>query len=168
MEQTIYIADNFFSAGKTMIKNRNNEEIGLLDLKSAFGSSISVYDLEGNVLISAKFRPFSTKWVVSDPVCERGILKQKLFSFSRTYYYTTANQEVWEINKPAFSRDFTMKDHNNNTVAEFKKISGFFSSPAYEINNLMNKLETEELIAVVMGVNAIEKSNGAAAGGAST
>jgi hypothetical protein len=44
-------------------------------------------------------------------------------------------------------------------VAKFEKISGFFSSPAFQLTNHSDQLSTEELIAVVMGVNAIQRRN---------
>ncbi|KAB8127458.1 hypothetical protein F9U64_17580 [Gracilibacillus oryzae] len=168
MDKIIYISDNFFSAGKTSIRNAQNEEIGMLDLKSAFKSNISVFDNNGSMLASGKFRPFSSKWIVYGPEQELGILKQKLFSFSKTYYYTTKGQDTYIIHSPAFSRDFTIRDKQENAVATFKRMNHFFSSPAFEINNTENRLQTEELICVVMGVNAIEKSNNAAAANAGT
>jgi hypothetical protein len=53
-------------------------------------------------------------------------------------------------------------------VASFKKVNGFFQSAAFELTNLSDSLLTEELIAVVMGVNEIEKRrrNASANGGA--
>jgi hypothetical protein len=49
-------------------------------------------------------------------------------------------------------------------VATFKKVNGFFQASAYELKHNSNHLLTEELIAVVMGVNAIEKRNSSSAG----
>jgi hypothetical protein len=54
-------------------------------------------------------------------------------------------------------------------MARFEKVSGFFASPAYHLSKNNEKVSSEELIAVVMGINAIQKrrrSNATANGGA--
>ncbi|WP_156416100.1 hypothetical protein [Gracilibacillus massiliensis] len=44
MENEVFIAYNFFSAGKTEIMNADQQVIGHLDLKSAFSSSVAIYN----------------------------------------------------------------------------------------------------------------------------
>lgn len=48
----LYFKDNFFSSGITDIMDREGRVIGSLDLKSAFGSSLDVYN--------AGERPYAT------------------------------------------------------------------------------------------------------------
>ncbi|WP_058305696.1 hypothetical protein [Gracilibacillus massiliensis] len=82
----------------------------------------------------------------------------------------TSRQQSFQIQSPVFSREFTILDDQETEVADFYRISNFFSSPAYQIVNQTNAMTMEELIAVVMGVNAIEKrknSSGAANSGGS-
>jgi len=59
-----YFKDNFFSAGKTDIWNEQMVSLGYLDLKSAFGSALEVYDAEGQHIHSGKFPLLSNKWDV--------------------------------------------------------------------------------------------------------
>ncbi|QTN00656.1 hypothetical protein ERJ70_15980 [Sediminibacillus dalangtanensis] len=55
MGESIYFKDNFFSAGTTEIFNEDHEQIGLLDLKSAFSSGVDVMDKEGLIVIKGSF-----------------------------------------------------------------------------------------------------------------
>ncbi|MEC5423894.1 hypothetical protein QGM71_10370 [Virgibacillus sp. C22-A2] len=167
METIVYIADNFFSAGKTVIKDQNNQNVGFLDLRSAFSSAVSLYDLEESLLASGQFKTFSNQWIVSDKNEDLlGTLKTSWFSFSKKYTYTTSHRGIYTISSPAFSRDFSISDEKSDEVATFKRTNHFFSSRAYEVNNFAGQMTTEELIVVVMGVNALEKrKQGAAANG---
>lgn len=56
----------------------------------------------------------------------------------------------------------TFFDQDGNLIAAFKKVSGSFQSPAFELSSHSSKLSKEELIAVVMGVNMIIKRNNSA------
>jgi hypothetical protein len=58
-----------------------------------------------------------------------------------------------------FSKQYDIYQDETTIVAKFEKISGFFSSPAFQLTNYSTQLSTEELIAVVMGVNAIQRRN---------
>ncbi|WP_077298439.1 hypothetical protein [Virgibacillus pantothenticus] len=170
MENKIYIEDNFFSAGRTAIRNHQNEKIGDLDLKTAFSSSINVYDSQGTRLAEGKFKSFfSSQWVVIDATAEIiGTLKANWFSFKKEYTYTVKNGHEYTITSPVFSKTFTMTDEQEREiVASFTRVSNFFSSPAYELINHTDRLSMEEFIVVVMGVNAIEKSKAAASSGGS-
>lgn len=161
---SLYFSDNFFSAGKTEIFNEAKEKVGELDLKSAFSSSIEVLNEKGEVLVTGKFPLFGHKWIVSNGhQADIGELKSKFSFFSKNYQYTTLNRGAYIIESEAFSRKYDIFDLNSNLVGSFEKISGFFSSPAFRLTNYSNQLTSPELIAVVMGVNNIQKRNAAAA-----
>ncbi|QTN00655.1 hypothetical protein ERJ70_15975 [Sediminibacillus dalangtanensis] len=70
---------------------------------------------------------------------------------------------MYEIRSEAFSKDYDiLDDENENLTATFKKVSGFFQSPAYELRNHSSELSNEEFIAVVTGANMITKRNNSA------
>lgn len=169
-DQSLYFKDNFFSAGRTEIFNSSKEKVGELDLKSAFSSSVDVLDKDGNQVVTGKFGVFSSKWRISDSNDhEVGILKQKFTLFSKKYEYDAYNRGVYLIESEPFSHLYEIFDEQTNQIGKFEKVSGFFSSPAYQLSTSNGKLATEELIAVVMGVNAIRKrrnNNATASGGA--
>ncbi|MCL6572969.1 MAG: hypothetical protein K6T88_15000 [Bacillus sp. (in: Bacteria)] len=165
-EQTLYFQDNFFSAGKTEIFNSSKEMVGKLDLKSTFSSSIDVLDKDGNMVVSGKFAFFGNKWRISDSSDQEiGVLKQKLTFLSKKYEYETFERGTYFIDSEPFSQEYEITDEQSNQIGRFEKVSGFFSSPAYQLSNFNEKVTIEELIAIVMGVNAIRKRNNAAAGG---
>lgn len=165
MEKCVYFNDNFFSSGKTDIYNESQERIGEIDLKSAFGSSLNVENERGEVVLEGSFPFFSGRWNIKQPDgTELGEVKSSFSFFSKRYHYLTHNA-TYEIESPAFSKEYTILDENKSEVATFKKVNGFFQSAAFELRNYSDSLSTEELIAVVMGVNAIEKRNSSNAGG---
>ncbi|MCP3028491.1 hypothetical protein [Halobacillus sp. A5] len=166
MEQCVYFSDQFFSAGKTDIYNDAQELVGQLDLKSAFTSSLNVENEKGDVIIEGGFPFFSRKWNVTNAEGKvLGRVKDSFSFFTKRYSYTT-DSETYEIESPAFSKEYTILNEQKTEAATFKKVSGFFQSAAYELRNSSSSLQTEELIAVVMGVNAIEKRNSSNAGNA--
>ncbi|AZU63653.1 hypothetical protein [Neobacillus mesonae] len=163
--QTVFFKDNFFSAGVTEIFNSEKEKVGELDLKSTFSSSVDVLDKDGRPAVSGSFGFFSNKWRVTTASGEDlGILKQIFTFMSKKYEYDAYGRGVYLIHSEAFSREYDIFDEQSNQIAKFEKVSGFFASPAFQLTNYSDKLSTEELIAVVMGVNAIQKrrSNNAA------
>jgi uncharacterized protein YxjI len=168
--KSLYFTDNFFSAGKTEIFNSSKEKVGELDLKSAFSSSIDVLDKDGNLVVSGRFTFFSNKWRILDGnQQEIGILKQKLTFLSRKYEYDSYGRGTYIIESEPCSREYEIFDEHSSQIAKFEKVSGFFSSSAYQLSTYHEKVSPEELIAVVMGINAIQKrrrSNAAANGGA--
>ncbi|MFD1356837.1 hypothetical protein ACFQ4X_02910 [Fictibacillus halophilus] len=169
MDKCVYFNDNFFSSGKTDIYNESQERLGEIDLKSAFGSSLNVENEKGAVVVEGSFPFFSNRWSIKKPDGnELGEVKSSFAFFSKRYHYLT-NNATYEIESPAFSKEYTILDENKAEVATFKKVNGFFQSAAFELKNYSDSLLTEELIAVVMGVNAIEKrNNSSASGGAVT
>ncbi|MBP3041910.1 hypothetical protein J9303_21060 [Bacillaceae bacterium Marseille-Q3522] len=165
-QQTLYFSDNFFSAGRTDIFNEAKEKVGVLDLKSAFTSGVEVIDSAGRLQVSAKFPLLGFRWAVFDNQgTEIGALREKLSFFSKKYEYQAFEREKYIIHSEAFSKEYMVYKNETDEVAKFERISGFFSSPAYRLAQITDELPMDELIAVVMGVNAIQKrrrSNSAA------
>jgi hypothetical protein len=166
MTDTLYFRDNFFSAGTTEIFNSSKKKVGELDLKSAFSASIDVIDITGNVTVSGKFPFLSNKWVITDANdYEIGVLKSKLSFLSKKYEYTTDSRGVYYIESEPFSYQYDIFDEQSNLAAKFEKVSGFFSTPAFQLSNFNEKVSNEEFVAVVMGINAIQKRKRNAANG---
>jgi hypothetical protein len=160
MNKLVYFQDNFFSAGTTEVFNEAKEKVGLLDLKSMFSAGVEVLDMGGSVKVSGKFPFFGVKWRVYDQHGEElGALKQKLSFFSKRYEYEAYGRGTFTIHSEAFSKEYDIYKDDTVVVAKFERISGFFSSPAFQLRNDSDQLSTEELIAVVMGVNAIQRRN---------
>ena len=65
-----------------------------------------------------------------------------------------------------FSREYEIFDERGERVAHFEKISGFFSSGAFRLDNTAMKLNDYELVAVIMGVHAIHKRDSASSSAA--
>ncbi|MGM7703393.1 hypothetical protein ACSVDE_16805 [Pseudalkalibacillus sp. Hm43] len=161
---TLYFSDNFFSAGLTSIYDENQNEIGKLDLKSSFSSSLRVMDLSGNLFTEGRFRFFSGKWTISDATnTEIGLLRQRFTFFTKKYEYEAYGRGIYTIISESFSKEYSVLDVNEQEVAHFVKTSGIFQSDAYKRTNRSNNLSNEELIAMVMGITMIIKSNAAAA-----
>lgn len=160
----LYFKDNFFSAGRTEIYNEEKEIVGELDLRSAFSSGIDVLDSKGELIISGKFPMLGIKWRVYDSQeNELGSLGSKFSLFSKKFEYEANGRGVFTITSEAFSNEYEVLE-GDISVASFEKISGFFASPAYQLKNDTDILSNEELIAVVMGVNAIQKRQRSNAG----
>ncbi|WP_036842115.1 hypothetical protein [Pontibacillus marinus] len=157
---TIYFTDNFFSAGKTEIYNDQKEQIGTLDLKGAFSSDVMILNNNEEVLLSGGFRFFSRKWFIQDQQeQEIGELAQRFAFFSKKYEYEAYDRGLYRIESESFSRDYEIYDEQESLVGEFHRTDGFFESPAFCLTNHTEVLTDDELIAVVMGVNMIEKRN---------
>ncbi|MBP1947083.1 hypothetical protein [Virgibacillus litoralis] len=166
MGESIYFTDNFFSKGTTEIFNSEQEVVGSLDLKSAFSSSVAILDVEGNIVVTGSSPFFSRGWIVKNQSeQELGKLKQRFALFSKKFVYHSYDHGEYEIKSEAFSKEYDILDQDENLVAAFKKVSGFFQSPAYELSSNSSLLAKEELIAVVMGVNMIIKRNNSAGAG---
>ncbi|MBS4206491.1 hypothetical protein [Bacillus sp. FJAT-50079] len=158
MDESVYFSDNFFSAGTTTIFNNRKEPIGSLDLKSAFTSSLAVQDLDGNMICEGKFRTFSNRWVISNPIGEIGELRQRFSFFSKKFIYSSYSEEAVEIESDAFSREYRIIQRNGDPIAQFYKINGFFQNPSFQLTNLSkDSFSSAELICVVMGVHMINK-----------
>ncbi|MEH7885685.1 hypothetical protein V7654_15400 [Bacillus sp. JJ1609] len=153
----LYFKDNFFSAGRTDIYNEAKEIVGELDLRSAFSSGIDVLNSNGELMISGKFPMLGIKWRIYDSQGnELGSLGSKFSLFSKKFEYDAYGRGVFTITSEAFSNEYEILE-GDVAVARFEWFSGFFASPAYQLKNDTDLLSNEELIAVVMGVNAIQK-----------
>jgi hypothetical protein len=168
--RTVFFADNFFSSGQTDILTEDESKVGSLDLKSMFSASVDVLDQEDRVLCSGKFKFFSNKWFILNAKEEEvGVLRTRFSFFTKKYEYDSLNRGVYTITSPAFSRDYDVLNQAEEVVAKFEKVSGFFSSGAFRLINSSEQLYLAELVALVMGVNAIQKrqnSRAANSGGA--
>lgn len=154
----LYFLDSFFSTGQKDIYTKNREIVGKLDLKSAFTSTIDVLDLQGNILISGKFPIFSNKWVVTNQAGEElGFVRARFSFFAKKYEYIAHNRGIYRIDSETFSKTFEILTEKGKRVGQFKKVNEFFSTPAFEMSQDKQDIEIGEMIAVVMGVNAIQK-----------
>jgi len=163
----LYFRDNFFSSGITEILNDQEEKVGHLDLKSAFSTSIDVYSEQAGHLYSGKIPFFSGKWNITGTDGEQvGILRIR-FSFStKKFTYETSGRGSYEINSPAFSKDYEIRDEAGVLVAHFTRVSGWFASGAFLLDNRSDYLDAYELVAIIMGMYVLQKSQAAGAGGA--
>ncbi|GIP34105.1 hypothetical protein [Paenibacillus sp. J2TS4] len=160
--KTVFIRDNFMSAGETEITDAEGQVVGLLDLQSAFTSSVRVLDQDGRLQVTGGFRFFSNRWTVSGPNGEeRGTVRMKMSLWNKRFVYETS-AKTYIITSPAFSRNYEIHDELEAPAASFERVSGMFSSGAYRVEN-SGKLPTAEWIAVVMGVHNIQKRNNHAA-----
>lgn len=155
----LYFKDNFLSAGKTAIYDEQQAPAGELDLRSAFSSSIDIYDSYGALKYRGKFTAFSGKWEISDAEGAKiGRLRYRLSFLKKRYEYEAYDRgETYEITSPALSKEYTVLNSRGAVAAYFRKTSSWMSAGAYCLENQSNELNNYELIAVIMGVNAIQK-----------
>ncbi|WP_240666615.1 hypothetical protein [Longirhabdus pacifica] len=154
----LFFKDNFFNAGETEILNESAELIGMLDLKSAFGSSLEICDSKRNLICSGSFPFFSSKWKVIDSHDNQlGLLRARLSMFSKKFEYETEDSSLYEIKSPAFSKSYEVFKNDGTCIAQFEKVNGWLQSDAYCLDNHSEHIDDYELIAVIMGVNAIQK-----------
>ncbi|MGG1519523.1 hypothetical protein ABE504_29250 [Paenibacillus oryzisoli] len=163
----LYFRDNMFNRGVTEILDEHQSVAGRLDLKSALGSSIDVYGPQDELVCSGKFKVFSNKWFITDGRGnELGVLRCRFSFFSKKYTYEAAGRGSFDIVAPAFSKEYEILEESGAQTARFEKVSGWFSAGAYLLDNHGERLDTYELITVIMGVHEIQKQNNSAAGGA--
>lgn len=155
----IYFRDNFFSKGETEIYNENKELIGYIDLQSMFTSTLAVYSLDREPLLKGNFKFFSNKWYISDVEKnqEIGRVRPRFSFFEKHFEYEAYNRGVYKITSPIFSREYRITDMNNQAVAAFDRVNGFFESAAFRLKNDSDQLTWLELIVMIMGVNEIQK-----------
>ncbi|WP_237458451.1 hypothetical protein [Pontibacillus yanchengensis] len=169
---TIYFTGSLFSAGVTEIYNEGKDHIGYLDLKSAFTSSLDILNTKEEITLSGGFRFFSRTWVISQPTEEVGEVKQRFSFFAKKFEYEAFGRGFYTIESEAFSRQYEIYDEQEQVVAQFNRTDGFFESAAaaFCLTNHSSALSEDELNAVIMGVNMIQKRNssGGAAGAAAT
>ncbi|ANE46925.1 hypothetical protein SY83_12280 [Paenibacillus swuensis] len=160
----LYFRDNFFSSGMTEILNEQEHAVGQVDLKSAFGSAIDVYGPEGQLLCKGSFPFLSGKWEITDVNDERiGVLKGRFSLFTKKFTYETGTRGSYEILSPAFSKEYEVMDESGARITRFEQVNGWFSSGAFLLSNQGEVLDSYELVAVIMGMYAIQKRQQAAA-----
>lgn len=160
----LYFRENFWNAGLTEILDGQEQKVGHLDLRSAFGSAIDIYGANGELLYNGRFPFFSGKWEVNGADGEQlGRLRSRLSFFSKKYTYETIGRGDYEIISPAFSKDYDIVDESEIVVAQFKQVNGWFSSGAFVLDNQCEFLDSYELIAVIIGMHAIQKAANSAA-----
>ncbi len=163
----LYFKDNFFNSGVTEIMDASGANAGMLDLKSAFSASLSVYGPDQQLLYTAKFPFFSRGWEISDADGRVvGVLRAKFSLFSKRYQYNTDHRGTYMIESPAFSKSYTILDDAESTAALFDRTSQWPQSGSFRLQNHSDRLDLYELVAVVMGVHSIQKA--AASSAAST
>lgn len=154
----LYVRDNFFNSGKTEILDERNHAVGVVDLRSAFGSALDVYGLQGRLLYGGKFPMLSNKWIVSDAGGDEcGMLRYRLSFLSKRYEYESYGRGVYEITAEAFSRDYEIRNSQGALAATFRKVDGWFEAAAYCLENLTDEVSSYEWIAVIFGMNEIQK-----------
>ena len=155
----LYFRDNFFNAGVTEILNEHEDHVGHLDLKSAFGSSISVYGPKAQLIYNGRFPfLFSNKWEVTGEDGELvGVLRRRITFFIKKFTYETHKGDIYDIISPAFSREYEISNESGALIAYFQQISGWFSPGAFHLVNQSETLDSYELVAVILGMHAIQK-----------
>ncbi|MDF2648211.1 MAG: hypothetical protein K0Q73_4016 [Paenibacillus sp.] len=154
----LYFRDNFFSSGQTEILNESNAKVGEVDLRSAFGSSLDVFDQNSRRLYSGKFPIFSNKWTVTGQSgSDCGMLRHRFAFMSKKYEYEAYGRGTYEITSPAFSRQYEVRGVNDELAVSFEKVSGWFSASAYCLDNHDSTIDSYEWVAVILGMHAIEK-----------
>ncbi len=154
----LYFRDNFFNAGRTEIVNEYKEQVGLVDLRGAFGSAMDVFGGDGGPLFGGKFRLLSNKWAVTDANGQEcGVLRYRMSFLSKRYEYDRYGVGLFEITSPAFSRDYEIRDGKGGLVVSFQKVSGWFESSAFCLTVHNGWVDGYEWVAVIMGMHEIQK-----------
>lgn len=162
----LYIRDNFFGKGVTPIENEQGENVGSLDLRSAFGSSLDVYDANGRLRCTGSFRFFSNKWRITGPEeAPLGVVRSRLALMRKRFEYDAEGRGLYEITSPAFSGEYELLNESGGLEARFEKVSGWLRPGAYRLDNLSERLDSYELAAVIMGVHQIRKRQSSQAAG---
>jgi uncharacterized protein YxjI len=160
----LYFKDNFFNSGKTEILSGNQEVLGEIDLRSAFGSGLDIYDASGTLMFSGKFPLLSSKWIITNVSEEEvGRVRSRFAFFAKKFEYEAFGRGVFEIKSEAFSREFEVFDESGTIIASFQRVNGWFSVDAYCLDNRSDVLDSFELVAVIMGMHEIQKRHRSAA-----
>jgi uncharacterized protein YxjI len=164
MGNLMYFKDNLFNSGKTEILSENQEVLGEIDLRSAFGSGLDIYDASGSMMFSGKFPLFSSKWTIINVREEEvGQVRSRIAFFAKKFEYEAFGRGVFEIKSEIFSREYDVFDESGTLIASFQQVNGWFSADAYCLNNHSDILDSYELVAVIMGMHEIQKRHRSAA-----
>jgi hypothetical protein len=77
--------------------------------------------------------------------------------FSKKFTYETEGRGSYDITSPAFSKEYEVSDSSGSLVANFEKVNRWLSSGAFTLRNQSADLDSYELVAVIMGMHAIQK-----------
>jgi len=150
--------DRFFSSGETEIFSESQKLLGTLDLRSAFTSTVDVYDQTGAIRCSGRFPMLSNKWEVTGSHGESlGLLRERMTLFSKKFTYETDRRGEYDITSEAFSKEYEIYDMQERLVAKFEQTSSWFESGAYCLDNQSSRLDDYELVAVIMGMHEIQQ-----------
>ncbi|MFC5448517.1 LURP-one-related/scramblase family protein [Paenibacillus aestuarii] len=160
----LYFKDRLFSAGITEILNEQEQQVGKIDLKSAFTSAIDVYGADGRMLCKGRFPFFSNRWEVCD-ADERqlGVLRVRFSFLSKKFTYEAEGRGRYDLVGSFMSREYAIHDESGTELAHFRQVNGMFSSGAFRLDHTSTKLDSYELVAVIMGMYAIQKRQSSAA-----
>lgn len=154
----LYFRDNLFNSGRTEILSENQDVLGEVDLRSSFGSGLDIYNAKGLLMYSGKFPLLSNKWLVSNAGNEEiGRVCWRFAFFANKFEYEAFDKGIFEIKSEAFSRNYEIFDEREKLVASFQQVNGWFSGKAYCLENYSDELDSYELIAVILGMHAIQK-----------
>lgn len=156
--KNLYFSDNFFSTGKKDIFTKDKEIVGELNMKSAFTSTIDILDIKGNHLINGKFPLFSNRWTITNQKQEElGFLRSRFSFFAKKYEYTAQDRGIYKIETEVMFNKYEIVDQTGSRIGQFSIIKNFFMAPAYELIQFKEDLEINEMIAIITGINAIQK-----------
>ncbi|MHA0857809.1 LURP-one-related/scramblase family protein [Paenibacillus sp. CMAA1364] len=154
----LYFKDKFFSSGTSDIMRNDGQVIGQVDLKSAFTSSLEVWNANGQIASMGKFRMLLNQWVISDGADrELGVLHRRMSFLNKKYEYHAQGQGVFEITSPAFSNEYRIQTSEGKLIASFARMNGGLQSGAFRLLNESEQMDSYELVAIVMGVHEIQK-----------
>lgn len=160
----LYFSDNFFNAGRTEILSASGDAAGTLDLRSMFGSALDIYGPGNELLHTGRFQLMLRRWQVFDAgEREIGVLRPRFTLFSKKFEYDAGERGLYQIESPNFSKEYRITE-NEAEVAEFARTTAWIRSGAYCLRN-RSRLSDYEMIAVVMGVNAIRKRQNSSSSG---
>lgn len=126
-----------------------------------------MYGQNGRLLCKGSFPIFSGKWEVTGADGEQlGVLSSRFTFLTKKFTYEAEGRGCYEIISPAFSKEYEISDESGALVARLEQVNVWFSSGAFLLNNQCEYLGTYELVAVIMGMHAIQKRQCAAANNA--
>ena len=151
----LHFRDKFFGMGASAILNEAGEAAGRLDVHGMARTRVDVYGADGELRYIGKLAPFLLWWKVTTSAKEElGLLTLRAAVLKKKFRYETGGRGVYMIEAPAFTKEFNIT-LDGRVVAIFSKTNAFWSSSdAYVLHN-ESALDSYELAAVVMGINAL-------------
>jgi|GEM_PF-1245206 len=154
----LYFNERTWTKGLSDILNSKGEKVGVIDLKSAWTSSIAIYDASDALICTGNFRTFSLKWDVKDAKGKNmGTIRDSSSFFKRKYQYETEGRGVYTIEIAPFMGACTVVDAYRSIAATFQQINGWLQADAFRLRNHSPWLNHYELIAIIFGMHQINK-----------